>query len=68
MASACYAPPGWTRQLEPRKVLGAQLHGLTCDMNELKLSGASRGVNNCPELALYIDTRRGPQSAGGAAS
>ena len=60
--------PRWTRQLEPRKALGAYFFGRTMYMNGLKFPGAGRGANSCPELSLYVDTEREPQPAEGRVS
>ena len=48
--------PWRTRQLEPRKALGAYFFGRTIYMDGLKFPGAGRGANSCPELSLYVDT------------
>ena len=60
--------PWWTRQLEPRKALGAYFFGRTIYMDGLKFPGAGRGANSCPELSLYVDTEREPQPAEGRVS
>ena len=60
--------PWWTRQLEPRKALGAYFFGRAIYMDGLKFPGAGRGANSCPELSLYVDTEREPQPAEGRVS
>ena len=60
--------PWWTRQLEPRKALGAYFFGRTIYMDGLKFPGAGRGANSRPELSLYIDAGRELQPAVGRVS